>query len=76
MALYVTIATKSTLVSLLVALVTSIVTGQNALSSARKLVAGLRLRFFNADGSMRMWDYCPIRACNELCRFLARVDVI
>ena len=30
---------------------------------------------FNPDGSMRNWDYCPMRARTELCRLLARVDV-
>ena len=30
---------------------------------------------FNRDGSMRNWEYCPMRARNELVRFLARLDV-
>ena len=30
---------------------------------------------FNPDGSMRNWEYCPMRARTELCRLLARVDV-
>ena len=29
---------------------------------------------FNLDGSMRNWEYCPMRARNELVRLLARTD--
>jgi hypothetical protein len=30
---------------------------------------------FNPDGTMRNWEYCPMRARSELVRFLARLDV-
>ena len=31
--------------------------------------------FFNPDGSMRNWEYCPIVARTQLVRLLARLDV-
>ena len=30
---------------------------------------------FTSDGSMRTWDYCPMRARTELVRLIARLDV-
>ena len=30
---------------------------------------------FNADGSMRTWDYYPMRARTKLVRLIARLDV-
>jgi hypothetical protein len=58
MLLSATIALSNTLVSLVVALVTSRVIEMHALRGVKKRMSQSQISF-NPNGSMRNWDYCP-----------------